>query len=244
MNMQQSPFSWTTSESKIGSGNVSKTFMANVFSWMATALGISGIVAYLFGTDQTLIQYLMNERGLSTLGYVVMFAPLGIVLLMSMAFNRLSYTALVGVFLAYSILTGMSLSFIFLIYTMGSIFKVFAITAGMFGAMAFMGYTTKTDLTGFGAILRMALFGVIIAMLINFFTHSSTLEYIISIASVAIFTGLTAYDVQKLKGIGMQAGDSKSTMVSKVAIMGALTLYLDFLNLFLALLRLFGRRND
>ncbi|MFM2135707.1 MAG: hypothetical protein RL021_1107 [Bacteroidota bacterium] len=223
----------------------SRTFLSGVFAWMGIALGISAITAWVFGTDMSYMSYLINAEsgGLSILGYVVMFAPIGFVLLMGFGFNRLSSTALTGIFLAYSVIMGMSLSFIFLAYTVGSIVGVFASAAGMFGVMALVGYTTKTDLTKFGSIMMMALFGIIIASLINMFLHSSQMDYIISFVSVLVFTGLTAYDVQKLKNIG--AGVEYGTeATAKLSIIGALTLYLDFINLFLALLRLFGSRRD
>jgi FtsH-binding integral membrane protein len=137
----------------------------------------------------------------------------------------------------------MSLSFILLIYTAASVYKTFAIAAGMFGVMAVLGYTTKTDLTRFGSIMMMGLFGLIIAMLVNIFLKSSTMEYLISIIGVLIFTGLTAYDVQKLKRIGAgMVGDMGDANTRKLSIMGALTLYLDFINLFLFLLRFLGDR--
>jgi len=222
---------------------VAKTFIASVFSWMGIALGISAITAYVFGTDTSYMSYLINPatHGLSGLGYVVMLAPLGLVLLMGFGINRLSSTALISVFLIYSVLMGMSLSFIFLAYTASSIYTIFISTAGMFGLMALVGYTTKTDLTKLGSLLIMALIGIIIASVINMFVGSSGLSYIISFVAVIVFTGLTAYDVQKLKEIGSQTeGGTEAT--TKMSILGALTLYLDFINLFLALLRLFGNR--
>ena len=224
---------------------VTRTFFASVFMWMGIALGISAITSYVFGTDASYMQYLIDlTTGKPTgLGYVTMFAPLGLVLLMSFGVNRLSSTALISVFLIYSILMGMSLSFIFLIYTTASIYGVFFASAAMFGIMALLGYTTKTDLTKLGSILIMALIGIIIAGLINMFLQSSGLSYIISFISVIVFTGLTAYDVQKLKEIGTQV-ENGTEAASKMSIMGALTLYLDFINLFLALLRLFGSRKD
>ncbi|MEY4594051.1 MAG: hypothetical protein RIQ47_461 [Bacteroidota bacterium] len=224
---------------------VSKTFMSGVFAWMGIALGISALTAWVFGNDMSYMSYLINVEsgGLSTLGYVVMFAPIGFVLLMSFGFNRLSSTALTALFLVYAVIMGMSLSFIFLAYTMGSIVGVFVSSAAMFGLMAIMGYTTNTDLTKMGSILMMALIGIIVASLINMFLKSDGMSYIISIVSVIIFTGLTAYDVQKLKNIG--AGVEYGTeATAKLSIIGALTLYLDFINLFLALLRLFGNRRD
>lgn len=222
---------------------LAKTFIASVFSWMGIALGISAITAYVFGTDPSYMNYLRDAGTLrlTGLGYIVMFAPLGLVLLMGFGINRLSSTALTAVFLIYSVLMGMSLSFIFLMYTMASIYTIFLASAAMFGVMALVGYTTKTDLTKLGSLLLMALIGIIIAAVINMFLASSGLSYIISFVAVIVFTGLTAYDVQKLKNIGTQV-EAGTESTAKMGIMGALTLYLDFINLFLALLRLFGNR--
>jgi FtsH-binding integral membrane protein len=175
------------------------------------------------------------------LGYIVMFAPLIFVLVMSFSFNKLSSFALLALFVAYSAVMGISLSFIFLAYTAGSITSTFFITAGTFSAMAILGYTTKQDLTKFGYILIMGLIGIIIAMVVNMFLNSEIMDYIISCIGVLIFTGLTAYDVQKLKRIGSGA-EYGTESTNKLAIMGALNLYLDFVNLFLFLLRLFGDR--
>lgn len=220
-----------------------QSFLSNVFSFMTGALAITGVVAYLFGTSESLLSYLVNfETGSMTiLGWITMFAPLAFVLFMSFSFNRLSSFTLLLLFVAYSAVMGMSLSFIFLIYTGGSIASTFGITALTFGAMAVLGYTTKQDLTKFGSILIMALIGIIIATVINIFIGSSTMDLIISCLGVLIFTGLTAYDVQKLKRIGSGVEYGSESGV-KLAIMGALSLYLDFVNLFLYLLRLFGDR--
>ncbi|MCC6252232.1 MAG: Bax inhibitor-1/YccA family protein [Bacteroidia bacterium] len=221
-----------------------QSFMTGVFSWMFLALIITSVTAWWFASDSSLIGMLVSEEGkMSLLGWVVMLSPIGFVLLMSFGFNKFSYSTLLILFLTYSAIVGVSLSFILLVYTLSSIFKTFVITAAMFGTMAVVGYTTKTDLTAFGRIMMMGLIGIIIATLINFFMHSSTLDYIISYVGVAVFTGLTAYDVQKLKMIGQGTtyGDESS---KKLAIMGALTLYLDFINLFLMLLRLFGDRRN
>ncbi len=222
----------------------SRTFMSSVFSWMFFALMVTSIAAWWFASEPSLLQMLIGETGkLSLLGWVVTLAPLGFVMLMSFAFNKLSYSTLVILFIVYSALVGVSFSFILLAYTLSSIFTTFAITAGMFGTMAFVGYTTKTDLTSFGRIMFMGLVGIIIASLVNFFMHSSTLDYIISYVGVAVFTGLTAYDVQKIKMIG-QGTVYGSENSKKLSILGALTLYLDFINLFLMLLRLFGNRRE
>jgi FtsH-binding integral membrane protein len=225
-----------------------KNFMANVFAYMFMALGVSALFAYLFSTNLELLQYLVSStgRGLNALGYIVMFAPLGFVLLMSFGYQRLSAPVLVLLFVIYSALNGITFSFILLNYTSGTVLACFLSAAAMFGLMAFMGYTTKQDLTKFGRILFMGLIGIIVASLINLFMGNSTLDYIISFIGVMIFTGLTAYDVQKLKniGAGIQYADVPASDVKKVSILGALNLYLDFINLFLFLLRLFGGRRN
>lgn len=227
------------------SQSVTRSFISGVFSWMGIALAISALTAYVFGTDASYMSYLVNTEkgGLSGLGYLVMFAPIGLVLLMGFGLNRLSVPALTGVFLLYSVLMGMSLSFIFLAYAHSVIYQVFFISAAMFGVMALLGYTTKTDLTKLGSLLFMALIGIVIASLVNMFLRSPGFSYIISFIAVIVFTGLTAYDVQKLKQIGSQT-EAGTEATAKLSIMGALTLYLDFINLFLALLRIFGGRRD
>ena len=153
-------------------GDSTKAFMVNVFSWMFAALTITAVMSYLFGTNLSLIEMLRTETGMKPLGYVVMFAPIGFVLLMSFGFNKLSYSVLLILFIAYAIIMGISLSFIFLIYTSGSIYVTFGVSALMFGIMALVGYTTNTDLTRLGNILMMALVGMIIAGIVNFFMKS------------------------------------------------------------------------
>ncbi len=221
----------------------SKKFMASVFLWMFVALGISAGLAYWFASTPSLLSLLVDfDAGQTTiLGKVAMFAPLGFVLLMSYGFHKLSYPALIGLFVTYAAITGVSLSFILLIYTASSVFGCFITASLLFGVMAIAGYTTNQDLTKFGSILFMLLIGLIIASVVNWFMNSEQLGYIISFAGVAIFVGLTAYDVQKLKRIGEGAAYEGADL-NKMSILGALTLYLDFINLFLFLLRLFGRR--
>jgi FtsH-binding integral membrane protein len=220
---------------------VSKSFVSNVFAYMSLALAISGALAYLFGTTD-LIFSLVNKSGMTMLGWIVMLAPFGFILAMNFGFNKMSFTTLLAVFLGYATVMGISLSFIFLVYELGIITKVFFITAGLFGAMAFIGYTTRTDLTKFGGILMMAVIGLVIASVVNMFMKSSQMDYIISCVGVLVFTGLTAYDVQKIKriGAGVEFGTAEA---SKLALMGALSLYLDFVNLFMFLLRVFARRD-
>lgn len=219
---------------------VSRSFVSNVFSYMTLALAISGIAAYWFAASGALIEMISTS---SILMWVVMLAPIGMVLVMSFAFNRLSFGALMALFLAYSLVNGISLSFIFYVYSMPAIVKVFLITAGLFTTMAVIGYTTKTDLTKMGSILMMAVIGIVIASIVNMFMKSGPLDYIISCVGVLVFTGLVAYDTQKIKRIG--AGVEYGTATAgKLALMGALSLYLDFINLFLFLLRVFGGRRD
>lgn len=231
---------WNVVQSQAEQADMARTFMVKVFSWMAVALALSGFTAYLFG-NSSLITTLISETGMTPLGWIVMLAPLAFVLIMSFGIQRIPLPILTLLFIGYSVLTGMSLSFIFLIYTASSIYQVFAIAGAMFGAMAIAGYTTNTDLTKFGSLLIMALIGIIVASLVNMFMHSEQMSYIISFFGVLVFTGLTAYDVQKLKRIGSGV-EYGTEATDKLAIMGALSLYLDFVNLFLYLLRLFGRR--
>lgn len=221
--------------------------MTQVFAWMSGALMITALTSYLFGNISSLLSVLYRIDGdaiigMTPIGWAVVFAPLALVMVMSFAFNKLSFPALVGVFMLYSAVNGMSLSTIFLRYEMSLIGVAFAITAGMFGVMAVMGFVTKADLSKFGSILFMGLIGIVIASLVNTFVGSSTLDYIISFVGVAVFTGLTAYDVQTLKNIATGNEYGEATM-SKLAVMGALRLYLDFINLFLMILRLLGRRD-
>lgn len=228
---------------QINDADSSRKFIANVFLWMFVALGLSAFCAYIFATDSTLLSMLYDpETGHNTgLGTIVMFAPLAFILLISFGFNRLSFGVLTLVFIAFAIVMGISLSYILLLYTAGSVIGVFVTASLLFGVMAVAGYTTQQDLTKFGAILIMFLIGIVIASLVNMFLRSTGLNMLISYIGVAVFVGLTAYDVQKLKriGAGLEYGDASA---KKMAIMGALTLYLDFINLFIMLLRIFGRR--
>jgi FtsH-binding integral membrane protein len=222
------------------SKSIAKSFVANVFSWMTLALVVSGATAWWFASSGLIVNILSGSK---LLFWLIVLAPLGLVMVMSFSLNKLSVAALTGLFIAYSAVNGISLSTIFLIYAMSSIAKVFFITAGLFVTMAFIGYTTKTDLTKMGSILMMALIGIIIASVVNFFMQSSAMDYVISCIGVLIFTGLTAYDTQKIKRIGAGVEYGSAT-AGKLAIMGALSLYLDFINLFLFLLRIFGGRKD
>jgi len=216
------------------------------FSWMAVAMVLTTLASLLFAFVPELTNLLIQqtETGFkpTIFAYIIMFAPLLFVLAIGFGVNKMSYTTLIAVFVAYAIINGISFSFIFFIYNIGSIFKVFLSTAGLFAIMAIAGYTTKTDLTKMGNILIIGLIGIFVASLINMFMHSAKMDYIISILGVVIFTGLTAWDVQKIKNLGATADDSENS--KKMGVLGALTLYMDFINLFLFLLRLFGGRKD
>jgi FtsH-binding integral membrane protein len=221
---------------------LASNFVANVFVWMFAGLAITGVLAYVVGTSDMVLNLLSAEGGRSGLGWVFGLAPLAFILAMNFGIEKFSPTTLVILFIGFSAVMGISLSYIFLFFELGLLFKVFLITAGTFGIMALVGYTTKTDLTKLGSLLYMALIGLIIAMVVNYFMQSGTMDYIISCVGVLIFVGLTAYDVQKIKRIGMGVEYGSAT-AQKLTIMGATTLYLDFINLFLFLLRIFGSRD-
>lgn len=244
MSDKESLYQFNQDSLKQGSSTItSANFIPNVFLWMFIALGLSAGFAYYFSSDQGLLNLLIDpiNGSRTTLGTITMFAPLGFVLAMSFGMNRLSFPALALIFVLYSAVTGISLSYILLVYTSSSVIGCFISASLLFAVMAFAGYTTNQDLTKFGPILMMGLVGIIIASVVNFFIGSSQLDYIISFIGVAIFVGLTAYDMQRLKRIaaGIEYGDASA---NKMVIMGALTLYLDFINMFLMLLRLFGGR--
>ena len=214
----------------------STIFLAKVFNWMAVGLGITGIVAYATahsGLAMTIIG--------SPIFFILIIAELGLVFYLSARVQKIQASTASSLFIGYSVLNGLTLSVIFLAYTSSSIAGTFFITAGMFGAMAVYGLVTKRDLSGWGSFLFMGLIGIILASIVNIFLKSSSMYWAISLIGVFIFTALTAYDVQKIKRIGeegiMTQGDEA---IRKGSIMGALTLYLDFINLFLMLLRFFG----
>jgi FtsH-binding integral membrane protein len=217
--------------------------MTNVFMWMFMALGVTALTSYYFSSNPSLMLLLRDATtgGMTVLGWIVMLSPIGFVLLMSLGFQRFSAMTLTLFFAIYAVLMGMSLSFILLIYTGASVAATFGITSAMFGIMAVAGYTTKIDLTRFGSIMMMGLVGIIIASIVNMFMQSSTMDYIISFIGVLVFTGLIAYDVQKLKRLAANI-TTEDGSYRKYVIMGALTLYLDFINLFLFLLRFLGNR--
>ena len=214
--------------------------MRKVYVWMTLALVITGFTAYGVATSPGVLQLIFGNQ---ILFWGMIIAELALVIGVSAAINRLSLTTATLMFILYSVINGALFSSIFLIYTASSIATVFFITAGTFGVMALIGYTTKTDLTSIGKYLFMALIGLIIATLVNMFIKSEGFTYILSYIGVLIFVGLTAYDSQKIKQMLLQAPDAGEG-AQKLALLGALTLYLDFINLFIYLLRIFGRSRD
>jgi hypothetical protein len=216
-----------------------RDYMIAVYRYMALALLLTGLVAFTVSQSTTA----MNAIFGSPLLWVVALAPVGIAFYMGAAFNRMSVAQAQTLFWVYSATIGLSLASIFMMYTGESIARVFFITASVFGAMSLYGYTTKKDLTGFGSFLIMGLIGVIIASLVNLFLKSSAMDFVVSLIALFIFIGLTAYDTQKIKHSYYQFAGSGDT-AAKVAIFGALSLYMDFINIFVYLLRFMGDRRD
>jgi FtsH-binding integral membrane protein len=220
---------------------MSTDFFVNVYTYMFVALGISGSIAYLSGTSE-FNKYFLDEGKIKGLFYIVALAPVGLGLLIQMAYNRLSLMTLFVLFGLYAALMGLSLSTIFLVYSIASIVSTFFVAAGAFAGMAILGYTTKTDLTKFGSMLYMFFIGIFIAGIVNIFMKSDTMDFIISIIGVFVFTGLTAYQMQQLKHISEEPG-LENVQRNKLALIGGLMLYILFINLFLTLLRLLGNRD-
>jgi FtsH-binding integral membrane protein len=217
-----------------------RSFIQKVYAWMSLGLAVTGACALYMASDPRMIMGLVQNR---ILLYGLMAAEFGLVIFLSGWVRTMEVATARFAFVFYSALTGVTLSTIFLIYTAGSIGTVFFITAGLFGTMSAYGYAAKTDLTSMGNFMKMGLLGLILATVVNIWTQSPAVEWALSYLSVIIFVGLTAYDTQKLKSLNAEiGGDADGT--TKMAILGALTLYLDFINLFLSLLRLMGRRRD
>lgn len=225
---------------------LSESFVSNVFTWMFLALGTTALTAYLFGTTDVLRSLIFsigengNSSGITIFGWIVILAPLAFAYALSSRIQKMKVTTAVIVFFVYSILMGMSLSFVFMEYTEASIGKTFLITAIMFGIMAIFGYTTKKDLTKMMSYCIMGLIGIIVASFVNIFLKSVGFDYFLSIISVILFTAITAYDFQTIKKQGM-VGFENHDQMSKMSIVAALKIYLDVINLFLNLLRFFGR---
>jgi FtsH-binding integral membrane protein len=214
--------------------------MLSVYNYMASGVLLTGIVALLFANSGYMSLLFAPDGRASALGWVVMLAPLGVVFALSFGINRLSDVAAQALFWAYAALMGLSLSTVLLVYTGASVANTFFATAASFAGLSLWGYTTKKDLSGFGSFLIMGVFGILIASLLNLFFHSGPLSLVISVLGVLLFAGLTAYDTQKIKSMYFAVGGT--AMVRKSVVMGALQLYLDFINMFLFLLRLFGDR--
>ena len=246
-NKQTSTTRSSASEAIIDQGL--RAYMLKVYNYMGSALALTGFIALLTFKFAAVTGPSGELLGLTSLGnslynsglaWIVMLAPLGVVFYMSFGIAKMSASKAQTVFWIFAALMGLSLSSIFLAYTGTSITRVFFITAGTFGAMSIYGYTTKRDLTKLGSFLMMGLIGIIIASIVNIFMKSPMMYFVISILGVLIFVGLTAYDTQKIKNMYLVSDSGE--LMGKKAIMGALTLYLDFINLFIMLLRLFGQR--
>lgn len=214
-----------------------RTYMVKVYNFMAMALGISGAVAFITANTPALMNVIFG----TPLAWVVALAPLGFVIFFSVKLNSLSAQTAKNYLWIYSALMGLSLSSLLIMYTGASVARVFFITASVFGAMSLYGYTTKKDLTGFGSFLIMGLIGLLIASLVNIFLKSSAMEFALSILGTLIFIGLTAYDTQRIKQTYYHFAGNQE-LVNKMAVVGALSLYMDFINLFIHLLRFFGER--
>ena len=250
-NKQTSTARSSASEAIIDQGL--RAYMLKVYNYMASGVLLTGIISLLVFKFSGGMNITLGPAGFNGLTdpfgellfnsgfkWLVMLAPLGIVMYLSFGISKMSASKAQSTFWVFAALMGASLASIFIVYTQMSIARVFFITSGTFGAMSIYGYTTKRDLTKLGSFLMMGLFGIIIASIVNIFMQSTMMYFVISILGVLIFVGLTAYDTQKIKNMYM-ASDSGELM-GKKAVMGALTLYLDFINLFIMLLRLFGQR--
>ena len=247
LNKQSATTKSSASEAIIDQGL--RAYMLKVYNYMASGVLLTGVIALIFFKLAVVTGTSGEITGLTSFGstiynsglkWVIMLAPLGVVLYMSFNIAKMTSAKAQSTFWIFAALMGASLSSIFLMYTGASITRVFFISAGTFGAMSIYGYTTKRDLTKLGSFLMMGLIGIIVASVVNMFLKSSMMDFVISILGVLIFVGLTAYDTQKIKN--MYVSSDTGELMGKKAVMGALTLYLDFINLFIMLLRLFGQR--
>ena len=246
LDFNRSSFTKTVDQAVIDEGL--RAYMLKVYNYMTTGLLLTGFIAYFFG-KASVEAYLPNGVALTPLGdtlfnsglsWVIMLAPLGFVFYLSARINKMSVASAQITFWLFASIMGLSLASIFIQFTFSSIARVFFITSGTFAAMSIYGYTTKRDLTKLGGFLFMGLIGIIIASIVNYFLQSGPMAFVISVIGVLVFVGLTAYDTQRIKNM-YYAGDSED-IGSKKALMGALRLYLDFINLFILLLQLFGQR--
>ncbi|QCR36691.1 Bax inhibitor-1/YccA family protein [Nissabacter sp. SGAir0207] len=216
-----------------------QTYMAQVYGWMTCGLLLTAFVSWYAANTPAIMQAIFSSQ-MTFFGLII--AQLAVVFVLSGLVNRMSGAVATTLFMLYSVLTGLTLSSIFVLYTYSSIASTFVVTGGMFGAMSLYGYTTKRDLSGMGSMLFMALIGIVLASVVNIWLKSSALMWAVTYIGVVVFVGLTAYDTQKLKNIGEQLNPADRDSFRKYSIVGALTLYLDFINLFLMLLRIFGNR--
>ncbi len=231
-------------QSEVSSKAEVKEFFTGVYTYMFMALVVSGSVSWYLASSGLFQEWFLNTEtgGVSPIFYVIAFAPLGLVFLIQAKFHKYSMGTLLGLFILYSSLIGASLASIFFVYSMGDIATTFFVTAGAFAAMAILGYTTSVDLSKMGSLLYMAFIGIFIAAIVNMFLGSTWLGYLISIIGVFVFTGLTAWEMQKLKSIAHDPEISKANK-QKMGLMGGLTLYILFVNLFMSLLHLLGGRD-
>ena len=215
--------------------------MRKVYAWMTLALVVTGLTALYVAQDVRILESLYASRSSIWLLFIV---EIGIVIFLTARIHKMNFATAGILFIAYSILNGVTFSSIFLVYTMSSISTTFFIAAGTFGAMTLIGYNTKKDMSGMGQYLLYALVGLIIASIVNIFMASNGLQWIISFIGVGVFVGLTAYDTQKIKNMFLMYGDDVNESTQKMALLGSLSLYLDFVNLFLYLLRFFGNSKN
>ncbi|MGC2866659.1 Bax inhibitor-1/YccA family protein [Proteus vulgaris] len=220
-------------------GSGLQTFMAQVYGWMTVGLLLTAFVALYVASSEALLSMIFSSK---VVFFGLIIAQLGLVFVLSGMVHKMSGAMATSLFMLYSVLTGVTISSVLLVYTASSIASTFFICAAMFGALSVYGYTTKRSLTGMGSFLFMGLIGIIIASIVNIFMQSSMMSMVISYAGVLIFAGLTAYDTQKLKDMGNEINQEDKENMRRYSIMGALTLYLDFINLFLMLLRILGDR--
>ncbi len=218
-----------------------RVLMRKVFLWMTLALAVTGLTAYYVASNAGLLYTIFSSKGLF---WGIIIAELALVFILSARIMKMSFATAGIMFVAYSVLNGITMASIFAVFTMESIASAFFVTAGMFGVMSFVGFTIKKDLGSFGSFFFMALIGLIIASVVNVFLGSSVLYWVVTYVGVLLFVGLTAYDTQKIKHMLMEYGDDVNDQTQKLALLGSLSLYLDFINLFLYLLRIFGRNND
>ena len=234
---QDQPFGRVETINRPGIDQGLRSYMLGVYNYMAAGLAVSGIIAYFVSSSPAMLSTIYGNTALT---WIVMLAPLAFILALSFGIQKMKASTVQALYWAFAITMGISLSSIFVVYTSASIARVFFITAATFGAMSLYGYTTKKDLTGWGSFLFMGLIGIIIAMVVNFFLASAALDFAISVIGVLIFVGLTAYDTQKIRNEYSEFDSSE--VATKKSVFGALRLYLDFINLMLMLLRLFGQR--